>query len=95
MKIDTYRCDVCGMIKGENNHWFRIDRNEFRLELTAWGVVPPTATSVDLCSDECVIKMVGKFLTQQATASGSRQPEMRSGAVVSINGQRAVQINAG
>jgi hypothetical protein len=90
MKVDSYKCDVCGTIKGENNHWFRIDTGVSGLELNAWGVMPSTSSSVDLCSDQCVIKIVGKWLTQQAISSGARYPEVRPGGVVAINGQRAV-----
>ena len=89
MKVDTYKCDVCGTIKGENNHWFRIDTGVSGLELNAWGVMPPSETTVDLCSDQCVIKVVQKWLTNQAVASGARYLETRS-AVVAINGQRAM-----
>ena len=90
MKVDTYRCDVCGTIKGENNHWFRIDTGVSGLELNAWGVMPPSATTVDLCSDQCVIKIVQKWLTSQAISSGARYPEVRAAGVVPINGQRAM-----
>ena len=89
MKIDSYKCDVCGTMKGENNHWFRIDAGPSGLELNAWGVVPATATSADLCSDGCVMKMVGKWLTEQATVSGARQAESRGASVLAINAQRA------
>jgi hypothetical protein len=90
MKVDTYKCDMCGIIKGENNHWFRMDTGISGLELNAWGVMPPTATSVDLCSDQCVIKVVQKWLTGQAISSGARYPEVHVGGVISINGQRAM-----
>ena len=68
MKVDTYKCDVCGTVKGENNHWFRIDTAGPSLELNAWGLAPATATAVDLCSDSCVIKTVQQWLTAQANA---------------------------
>ncbi len=71
MKIDSYKCDVCGAIKGENNHWFRIDTGPSGLVLNAWGVMQPTESSVDLCSDQCVTKVVQKFLTLQANESGA------------------------
>ncbi len=95
MKVDTYKCDVCGTIKGENNHWFRIDTGVAGLELNAWGVMPESATTVDLCSDQCVIKIVQKWLTGQALSSGARYAdaryaEVRSAGVVAINGQRAM-----
>lgn len=69
MKVDTYRCDVCGQIKGENNHWFRIDTAATTLELHSWGAVEPKESTVDLCSDQCVTKVVQKWLTAQAVAS--------------------------
>ncbi len=90
MKVDTYKCDICGTIKGENNHWFRIDAGASGLELNAWGVKPPLETTVDVCSDQCVIKIVQKWLTSQALSSGARYPEARYAGVIAINGQRAV-----
>ena len=74
MRFDTYKCDVCGTLKGENNHWFRADTGVSGLELNAWGVMQPTASTVDLCSDQCVIKIVQKFLTNQAIESGAHYP---------------------
>lgn len=90
MKVNTYKCDVCGTMKGENNHWFRVGSGVSGLELNAWGAVPESETTVDLCSDECVIKIVQKWLTQQANATGARHAEIRTAGVVAINGQRAV-----
>jgi hypothetical protein len=90
MKVDTFKCDVCGQIKGENNHWFRIDTGMSGLEVNAWGVMPASSTTVDLCSDMCVIKVVQKWLTNQALSSGARYSDVRTGGVISINGQRAM-----
>jgi hypothetical protein len=90
MKVDTYKCDVCGTIKGENNHWFRIDTGVSGLELNAWGVMPLSSTSADLCSDQCVIKVVQKWLTKQAISSGARYADLRAAGVIAINGQRAM-----
>ena len=77
MKVDTYKCDVCGTVKGENNHWFRIETGGVSLELSAWGVAPATATTVDLCSDSCVIKTVQQWLTAQAHGTAPRHTEVR------------------
>ena len=90
MKVDTYKCDVCGTMKSENNHWFRIETGVSGLELNTWGVMTPSSTTVDLCSDGCVIKMVQKWLTSQAASGGARYAESRAAGVVAINGQRAV-----
>jgi hypothetical protein len=90
MKVDTYKCDVCGTVKGENNHWFRAETGIAGLELNPWGVMPASGSTVDLCSDQCVIKTVQKWLTNQAIASGARYSEVRAAGVVAINGQRAM-----
>jgi len=89
MKVETFKCDLCGIIKGENNHWFRVDTGASGLELNAWGVMAQTATSMDLCSDQCVITVVQKWLTIQAKSSGARYG-IHSADVVSIHGQRAM-----
>ena len=65
MKVTTYKCDVCGQIKGENNHWFRIAAGASGLELSAWATSPAAASAVDLCSDQCVIKTVQKWLGER------------------------------
>jgi hypothetical protein len=88
VKVDTYKCDICGTIKGENNHWFRVDGGIMGLELNPWGIMPPTGTTLDLCSDQCVIKVVQKWLTEQAQTSGARYPDLRSSGIVSVSGQR-------
>jgi hypothetical protein len=77
MRVDTYKCDVCGRIKGENNHWFRIDTAGRGLELHLWGSVPSTASTVDLCSDQCVIKTVQQWLTAQAHVPHAKFAEVR------------------
>ncbi len=66
MRIDTFKCDVCGTIKGENNHWFRIESGAGGLQVGAWKTMTETASTVDLCSDACVIRVVQKWLTAQA-----------------------------
>ena len=87
MKVDTYKCDVCGIVKGENNHWFRID-TAAGLELNAWNVAPMTSTSVDLCSDSCVIKTVQQWLTAQAYSTAPRHHEITVAGEVLFPGAR-------
>lgn len=69
MKVETFACDICGQIKGENNHWFRMCTGGRGLELVAWGVMPSTETTVDVCSDQCVTKVVQRWLNSQAETS--------------------------
>lgn len=91
MKIDTFKCDVCGQIKGENNRWLRVDSAIPRLELHAWDDIPSSSSTLDICSDQCVMKTVQQWLSAQAVmqTTDSRHRDAR-GAVVSIGGgQRA------
>ena len=83
MKVTTYKCDVCGQIKGENNHWFRVEAGSAGLELNAWGTAPATASTVDLCSDQCVIKTVQKWLGAQSEISAA-PPVVTRASVLSI-----------
>jgi hypothetical protein len=77
MRIDTFKCDVCGQIKGENNHWFRIDSDCGGLSVGAWNTVLATSTTVDLCSDACVIRVVQKWLTAQAHSTAPLHPALQ------------------
>jgi hypothetical protein len=77
MRVDTFKCDVCGRIKGENNHWFRIDASGNGLELHGWGAVQAGESTVDLCSDLCVIKTVQQWLTAQAHMPHGKLAEVR------------------
>jgi hypothetical protein len=76
MQINTYKCDMCGTVKGENNHWFRIC-NADGIKLEAWNKMPSSETTVDLCSDSCVIKVVQKWLTSQAHSTAPVHDAMR------------------
>jgi hypothetical protein len=77
MRVDTFKCDVCGQIKGDTNHWFRIDTGGGGLELHGWNAVQATPSTVDLCSDQCVIKTVQQWLTAQASAPHPGRGEVR------------------
>lgn len=69
MKVDTFSCDNCGQVKGENSHWFRVDFNNTGLQLNPWDAAPATATSIDLCSDSCVTRAVQKWLDMQTATA--------------------------
>ncbi len=79
MRVDTFKCDVCGKMKGEGNHWFRMEMGDAGIKMCPWGVMKLTQTSVDLCSDQCVLTMVQKWLTTMAEKSGARLQDLRRG----------------
>ncbi len=87
MRVETYKCDVCGRVKGENNHWFRVCTAGPGLELHAWGTIASTETTVDLCSDECVVKTVQHWLNGQAHVPSPRNEEVRVAGEVLFAGR--------
>lgn len=90
MKVDTYKCDVCGQMKGENNHWLLIESTGTGLKLYGWGEVASGPATVDLCSDQCVTKTVQQWLSAHAAhKTFDVQPREARRTLVSIGGQRA------
>ena len=71
MRVDTFKCDVCGIQKGETNHWYSLEKtvknDNARLELLAAVFTDPAY--MHLCSDACVIKAVQQWLSAQKEAS--------------------------
>lgn len=70
-KVDTYKCDGCGTLKGSLNHWFKV------YEAGAISVLPwdqgNDQPHRDLCSDACVIKAVQQWLSAQQQATSGRE----------------------
>jgi hypothetical protein len=69
VKQEIYKCDVCGKIKGETNHWYavRLEKSckpDFLLVKTFKNVLS-TEASVDydhICGSECLHKRVDAML---------------------------------
>jgi hypothetical protein len=89
MRVDTFKCDVCGKMKGDGNHWFRIEAADAGMKMAPWGKLKPSPTSVDLCSDQCVLTQVQKWLTTMAEKCGLRYPDLRNGPAADLPVGRA------
>jgi hypothetical protein len=75
MKFEAVRCDECGRIQGEANHWVQVQAI-VRGEECAGIVVGPIEDNVitagnfsmyklsarDLCGQACAVKHIGKLL---------------------------------
>jgi hypothetical protein len=60
--VNTIKCDICGRIKGETNHWLKMSNNSSR-----FTVIVPIATveylaMLDICSHECAVKAFQAWL---------------------------------
>lgn len=78
MTIETVKCDVCGAVKGETNHWFKMRRIKYEninnlscvLLSSAQNSSSPLASGatvrdvLDLCGEACVIKKVSESLKE-------------------------------
>lgn len=76
MKFDGVKCDECGRVKGEVNHWIQImaweSKNAGVLAiglgklgdlLTLTRTAPPIVPTVrDLCGQDCLSKHLAKLL---------------------------------
>ncbi len=72
-EVTTYKCDVCGNLKREANHWMKAAiRHGERLQFTVIPWAPTiqiiaasseTVTFLDLCGMECSVKAMTAALT--------------------------------
>lgn len=67
MKVETYKCDVCGKQKGDVNHWWLVWMTPFAFTVRPWGDDQVERTSIHLCGNECVQRKVSEFLSEPTT----------------------------
>lgn len=75
MKVELYKCDICGAVKQEANHWYRASRND----APSFYIVPRhdeyTATKeMHLCGLECAGKAMHKALAGEGKGSSVPDP---------------------
>lgn len=71
MKVETFRCDECGHLKEQTNHWWAVTvlsappaaviepLDEFSKKHDKWA-----DPMLSLCGRECVQKVVERFMSQ-------------------------------
>lgn len=75
MNFNSYKCDGCGAVKQEANHWFvvrieshGVDNGEGRLVATGFLIFPWDAKLADVkdslhyCGSSCLQKKQGEFV---------------------------------
>lgn len=75
MKVDGHKCDECGVMKQESNHWVLASVFGAALHLYPWDAeVPDKDRMLHLCGEGCAAKVQSKQI-----ASWKLQPtEVRS-----------------
>lgn len=66
MEFISYKCDECGAVKAEANHWF-LACIMFgpRFVITPWGSeLPDTASPLHLCGLSCAVKAMQKSMQE-------------------------------
>lgn len=70
MKVESYKCDGCGKMKGETNHWWimyasRDLDNAPMFQIYTWPSGTPSDGVKHICSQECAIKTISEWLGAQ------------------------------
>jgi hypothetical protein len=68
----VYTCDVCGVQRGETNHWF-VAQQHTKLKFGEWNAIHSPSefmrdqqTAIHLCGQQCATKYLEKFLSRGA-----------------------------
>ena len=72
MKVQTYRCDYCSNVKGENNDWWLAQPAGEHFTLALWDAALADQEHCEhICSESCATKALSKWMTQRALHNGS------------------------
>lgn len=67
-EVSTFRCDVCGKLKEQANHWYRgCQTDEPRFVIVSWdaaSVLPAHHPVLHFCGMECAVKAMQKAMEQ-------------------------------
>jgi hypothetical protein len=57
-----FSCDVCGVHKGDQNHWFKVWRNPVGIvSISVWGL-KPAGQHFHCCGEQHAIQKAGELL---------------------------------
>jgi hypothetical protein len=75
MRIESVKCDMCGIQKQETNHWLYA---KYRNESIHFSVGPEESPgySLDICGEECAHKILSQWLnmlqSKKETLAGTK-----------------------
>lgn len=83
MKIDTFKCDICGAMKQESNHWWTLFTFGYKASGFSWYATAPhnsvndfkPNSQMDLCSEGCLVKAEAQF--REVILKNARQGKVK------------------
>ena len=62
-KVETYACDVCGILKGKSNHWWMVRRaDDGSIVIAVFDMHKVTDDALVMCGAEHLHKQVDEML---------------------------------
>lgn len=65
LNASPFKCNYCGRLKEDTNHWFLLASGTEQFTLTAWTNtvgIDPTGPAENVCSEACAIKALAKWM---------------------------------
>lgn len=62
---NPFTCDICGVHKGEQNHWFRVwkDEADGLVVIAPWGFDVEAAEHFHCCGEQHAVQKAAELLT--------------------------------
>jgi hypothetical protein len=64
MKIEVYKCDVCGTVKGESNHWYIGSFDPAAFNIYPWEGERRGDWIKHICGQQCAQKFLENWLSK-------------------------------
>lgn len=74
MKVETYKCDECGAVKQEANHWYAAISGPGSFECCPLFLSAPSGHPLHICGMQCLIKAMTKAMSKAMAAATDTTP---------------------
>lgn len=78
-KLFTFRCDVCGKVKGETNHWFVLLLMPRKIEVLQFEENWSKPGALHVCGSGCAMKRISERMSSESFAADALQRPQLNG----------------
>ena len=72
--VSSSYCDVCGALKKEANHWFRVWTNDIDVVISPWNRILDTISKHQhACGEGHALKLAARLLGKRDVAPGEQE----------------------